>query len=339
MLNSPILEFAIAISFIYLLLSILVAALNELRVYVRKIRGKRLRVAIEEVFNDPYNKNYAELLYNHPLIDRMRKTQKDLPSYLSSSVFASCLIDVIGRESYESRAVQDPITLLIKMNEVNKDDGKAKEENSYFRFKKGVEAMKYSDMKIMLSGFVDEADDVHSLKTNLEKWFNDYMDRVSGWYKTSMQIWLFGIGLCVAVFMNVDSIHLARELYKNDKLRTNMANVAQNYVETNKQVARTPQSLDSLVRNVDSIYTQLGAYNLPIGWDFTKEQVKIKSLPSDRAYDEFRKSNWGWVFRIIGWLITAFALSFGAPFWFAAVNKLVDIRKSGAKPKVETKSS
>jgi hypothetical protein len=33
-----------------------------------------------------------------------------------------------------------------------------------------------------------------------------------------------------------------------------------------------------------------------------------------------------------GWLIMAFALAFGAPFWFDLLGKLVNIRKSGLKP-------
>lgn len=36
--------------------------------------------------------------------------------------------------------------------------------------------------------------------------------------------------------------------------------------------------------------------------------------------------------RIVGWLLTIFAISLGAPFWFGALQKLVNIRSSGASP-------
>jgi hypothetical protein len=38
-----------------------------------------------------------------------------------------------------------------------------------------------------------------------------------------------------------------------------------------------------------------------------------------------------WVASLLGWLITAFALSFGAPFWFDLLNKMMVIR-STVKP-------
>jgi hypothetical protein len=41
---------------------------------------------------------------------------------------------------------------------------------------------------------------------------------------------------------------------------------------------------------------------------------------------------------ILGWLITAFAVSLGAPFWFDLLNKFVNIRASGKAPEEEPKS-
>jgi hypothetical protein len=36
--------------------------------------------------------------------------------------------------------------------------------------------------------------------------------------------------------------------------------------------------------------------------------------------------------RLLGWLITAAAVSFGAPFWFDALSKLGSLRTAGARP-------
>jgi hypothetical protein len=40
----------------------------------------------------------------------------------------------------------------------------------------------------------------------------------------------------------------------------------------------------------------------------------------------------------LGWLITAFAVSLGAPFWFDLLNKFVNVRASGKAPEEEPKS-
>jgi hypothetical protein len=39
-----------------------------------------------------------------------------------------------------------------------------------------------------------------------------------------------------------------------------------------------------------------------------------------------------WVRTVLGWLVTAFAVMFGAPFWFDLLGKLVRLRGSGANP-------
>ena len=58
---------------------------------------------------------------------------------------------------------------------------------------------------------------------------------------------------------------------------------------------------------------QLEALNLPIGWD------SVGDVPG------------GWLARILGWLLTALAISLGAPFWFDLLNKFIVIR-SAVKP-------
>ena len=34
----------------------------------------------------------------------------------------------------------------------------------------------------------------------------------------------------------------------------------------------------------------------------------------------------GWTMKIIGWLLTAMAVSLGAPFWFDMLNKVIVVR-------------
>jgi hypothetical protein len=58
---------------------------------------------------------------------------------------------------------------------------------------------------------------------------------------------------------------------------------------------------------------------LPIGWS------------------EFPKRD-QWLTMALGWLITAFAVSLGAPFWFDLLNKFVNVRASGKAPEEAPKS-
>ena len=75
--------------------------------------------------------------------------------------------------------------------------------------------------------------------------------------------------------------------------------------------------------NMDS----LAALGLPIGWNW-------KSCATPDAPRNFRAVppwGWDWLFKIFGWLLTAVAVSLGAPFWFDVLNKFMVIR-STVKP-------
>jgi hypothetical protein len=63
------------------------------------------------------------------------------------------------------------------------------------------------------------------------------------------------------------------------------------------------------------------ALGLPIGWTRTEGDPRSVYI-----------SPQAWFLRIIGWLVTALALSLGAPFWFDMLNKFIVVR-STVKPK------
>jgi hypothetical protein len=48
---------------------------------------------------------------------------------------------------------------------------------------------------------------------------------------------------------------------------------------------------------------------------------------------------WGQTLRyhIIGWLLTGFAASLGAPFWFDLLNKFMNLRSAGKAPEEKPK--
>ncbi len=54
--------------------------------------------------------------------------------------------------------------------------------------------------------------DVGTFKVKLEQWFDDTMQRATGWYKRYTQFVLFIIGMVMAVVFNVDTIAIHRIL-------------------------------------------------------------------------------------------------------------------------------
>lgn len=70
---------------------------------------------------------------------------------------------------------------------------------------------------------------VATTRVNLESWFNDAMDRLSGAYKRKAQLTAFIIGLILALLLNVDSISVATSLWREPSLRQVIIAQAQNY--------------------------------------------------------------------------------------------------------------
>ncbi len=67
--------------------------------------------------------------------------------------------------------------------------------------------------------------------------------------------------------------------------------------------------------------------NLPLGWALALNDPR--HIPLERSGWDFA----GWLlFKLFGLLVSAFAVSLGAPFWFDLLSKFVNIRAAGAPP-------
>jgi hypothetical protein len=94
MFGSTILDAAIATVFIYLLLSLVVSAANELIASVFKMRAKNLFWGIKELLQEDESK-LTSVLYQHPLVSGLAK-KGGKPSYIPSRTFVLALLDVIA---------------------------------------------------------------------------------------------------------------------------------------------------------------------------------------------------------------------------------------------------
>src|SRR3712207_3853055 len=68
MFNSGIIDVALGLIFIYLLLSLVCSALNEMIEARLKMRAKDLERGLRELLNDKEGKDLVKDLYSHPLV-------------------------------------------------------------------------------------------------------------------------------------------------------------------------------------------------------------------------------------------------------------------------------
>ncbi len=104
--------------------------------------------------------------------------------------------------------------------------------------------------------------------------------------------------------------------------------MASSYLPSHPEVSiGASTAVDSLVNYATNSYkTDIKQSNqlLGLGWS------------GDTAADQMDCKHWP--VNVLGWIVTALAISLGAPFWFDLLGKLVQLRGTGTKPE-ETKSS
>jgi hypothetical protein len=351
MLGSQTLEVVIGLIFIFLLLSLLATAVNELIMSFFSFRGKDLEKAIKIMLDDTVNPAPSgagggparvvsgEAFYNMPLISKFAKRGKNnQPSYLSRTNFSRALLILL------SDGNQDHINLA--------------------DIRKTIQNMPEGDTKrILLAYLKDAGDSLARFRAYLETWYDEMMDRASGWYKRRVQYWLVGIGFVLALLFNADPFVITKRLAADPEARKNLVAMADAYRQqlvlvtdssglgSERHVRRmlnptkdprleallikySTSAQDSLL--VANLYANqkqiaalanedLAAASTVVGMGWGEANLMPAGLePGQKAY---------WLgSKLVGLLITALAVSLGAPFWFDLLNKVMNIRGAGVKP-------
>ena len=259
MFGSPVLDVAIGMAFVYLLLSLIASAIQEIFAALINARAANLQRGLRSLFSGNSLNSATpliDLLYGHGLIRGLYQDPKMdygpgkqepfevrklrefygklrlklrswlrmspagmvqsvddllLPAYIPARTFALAMRDLLNNPQpfgWDS----------LKNMEANLKALKTKSPEN-----KAVEAL--------LALVLDAAGKPERLQANLENWYNDAMDRVSGWYKKYVGNVLLVIGMGLAIAFNVDSVRVARVLWVNKDMRDGLTTAARQYLE------------------------------------------------------------------------------------------------------------
>lgn len=300
MLNSTILDLAIGMVFVYLLLALLCTTINEWIAGIFGLRARTLASAIGQLLDDQKTsdptRSFLAEFYAHPIISGMGMPGKGpaTASYLPSRAFATAVMDLVtaGKEG--------PI--------------------SYADLETGVKNLPPGDVrKALLSLLQNAHSDIEQAQNNIEQWFDDTMERASGWYKRNTQLVTLFAALLLTISTNADTLKIGRTLWTSGTQRTLVVQEAQKRVESGSsdKIITYPDKNNPLQAVEQPKATELQALSALLGW----------------SRDDLRdRDTLVWLRRILGWCLSVVAISLGAPFWFDLLSKLMNIRNAGQKP-------
>ena len=318
MFGSQVLEVAIGLVLMYLLLSLICSSIREGIEAIWKSRAGDLQRGIGELLQDRKGDGLAKALYEHPLVYGLFKGEYTpgktgkLPSYIPSRNFAVALLDIVARGpstppgAAAGAPAGAPAAAAIASTALTVDSLRA-----------AVATLPNAHVQRALLTAIDTAHgDLERAQANVAAWFDSSMDRVSGWYKRRTQAIIFGVGLALTVVVNADSLTVVESLVQDDAIRK--AVIA--------EAGAIPRDKPPTSADAKNRYEELKGLGFPVGWKLAADcGLKcIATTVKDQAPAH-----------IPGWLITAFAISLGAPFWFDLLKKFMEVR-STFKPKEKT---
>jgi hypothetical protein len=329
----PALDVLIGLSFLYFLLAVVCSAINEAIAATLAWRSKNLEEAIRHLLggkpprelrkddgggrapgadeaSPEAGRDLTKEFFEHwrirslarrpdaPFATRMPFVGWRGPSYIPPRTFALTVFDTL----FPGLAAT----------------GEEPDDDAIEKAKQLIAKIQNDRVRTQLQAIVDAAGrDRDRLRAALETWFDDTMERASGWYKRKTQIALFVIATVVAVGANASSIHVAHRLWTDDAVRAAVVAKAQQATTSGAQpgaanapAKRAGNPYEQVADSVDAV-EQL---KLPLGWG-------VENRPP---------RSFGGVGGEIGGLIaTIFAVMLGAPFWFDLLGRAAALRGAG----------
>ena len=295
-------ELALGLILIFLFTSLIVTAIQEVVAAIFALRAKALESALKAVLDGKGAASTPEFekFKANPLIKALYEANGTAPSYIPGRSFA---LAVMKMAPAAATAGATGVATL--------DDIKTW----------AADPASGSIGKIVSSLITEATNDATKLQKSIETWFDETMDRLSGWYKRWTQVTTIVFGFAAAVVFNINTIVVWDALATQPALRA----AAADYAATLSKGDNPPDFKEIEKKLADEL-------RFPIGWPTTASgKYDFDAVLSS----EKGKKDYGRVpLALLGWLITALAASLGSAFWFDLLKRFVQIRSAGPKPAV-----
>lgn len=337
-----VLSLAIGIVTVYLVFALAVTACNEAIAASLSSRGKWLFRGVASLLSETArsqgNYELAVKAYDSPYIAYLQRGWRYRPSYLPAWNILQGLLHASAADKSLALSSIDDFKRAVK------------DLPAQSPLRVGVENL--------LAGGQTSVDE---FRRSFEVWFTTFESQVMAWYRQKTQLVVAWLSLAVVVAMNVDTLSLVNKLAADPKAREAIVRQAEKYVQTPPRgaVAAAPEapapaasgaqgasgasapasaplaeapSLQAQRDHIRQLSSELAATGLQLGWT-QSEWSRLTGQPEAAAAPPAtREVVVLWLQKLVGLLLSAFAVSLGAPFWFDLLKGLVSIRAVGRNP-------
>jgi hypothetical protein len=324
-MDSPIIDLVILLTFTYFTSSLILSSINEgISQGIFHLREKNLKKAIEVLFFSDEWKKFVQTDFNKsPHIRSLMKKSGKYPTNIPANNFFLFVIEKIGSANLHESKLQQSIK----------------------------DADLPPDFKSVLLDLAAQGDNkLESFEKNLTQFYDDALERSTVWYRKNIRRILLMLGFLLSVAMNIDTIKIANDALSNtkdmgktvDKIIDQIPNievsddsvqivnikndkgeilVSQQIVPKNAVLDTINPGSASSIKNVDKLRV---SYQETTGYFLGYQQGEFMDQWFGHGFV-------GFLVKLLGMLITAFAVQLGSNYWFDIMKKAISMRTPGKK--------
>jgi len=327
----PIVAIALSVIISWALFAIFCSIIQETLVQIKGERGRFFkRYVLQQLADAPNRINWGSLLYTNSSVDLLSREYNKPASGITPKIFSEALIETVANSH------------LVQSAKLSETEYSAKYQSKLLSdFAHGTTILLPSSTIAFLKNALTKAEiraggDGRSnfseeklyncLVEEISDWYQQFCERSSIWYAKATKTRLFFLGLIIALLLNVDSIRLFNYFNSNPNARAAMiAYYQQNAVQLENLAQKyeagpgaNPVAAAELKKDRDDFKNEteklIADNQLPVGW-------------KTNLFQRGQGNDWQSVFfKILGYAISAFAASVGAPFWFDILKKANPIK-------------
>jgi hypothetical protein len=351
--NNAAIDVAIGLILMYLLLSLIVTVINEIIAAGADLRAANLKDALTDILD---NNTLRQDFYDHGLVASLNKAVEETKGWFGTIVAWVCKLIACPPATNNDPHVSYLSSKTFALALLGSLDT-TKPVPEFDDAKTAIQNLPDSNIRdVLLAHLATAEGDFGKLRDNLAKWFDSAMDRVSGLYNRQLKRISFFVGLLLVLMANADTVDVAQSLWKNSALRLEMVQVADAYLKANpdgpKGAAPAPAGVGGPAAPAPPAAAGAATPAPAAAAGGSKAAApkfgpEIQAIQDDAA--QLRKFPVGWssrslkstedsdvrlviILKIIGLIMTAIAISLGAPFWFDLLNMFMNLRATGEKP-------